>query len=200
MNRTTRDKLTAGTNQADLTAGSACTETPPAVFQDLNNRFGPFVIDLCANTENHCCPIWFGPGSPLLAEDALTANWRAHARVKKVFSNPPYGKFAAKMLEKAVSEAKRGQPSVHLLPMRATKAFHRYVLSGASKLLFCDKRITFFEGGRPRLTLCAKTGRMAPTAALFDSIIVVYYPIGRRRKHAAPTCGTYRVPEHVKGW
>jgi phage N-6-adenine-methyltransferase len=193
VNRATRDRFVIGTNQADLTTGQACLQTPPDIFADLNDRFGPFAIDICADERTHLCPIWFGPDSPVGECDALRADWRAYAKGGKMFDNPPYGAFAARILEKAAAEAKKGQGSVHLLPMRATKAFHRYVLGRAATVLFCDKRIAFFENGRPRLN--AKTGH--PDAALFDSIVVIFQP-RRKGKRVFTRMGTYHVPEHVK--
>ena len=99
------------------------------------------------------------------------------------------------MLAKAKHEAQVNDfTSVLLLPMRATKAFHAHVLDGAAKLLFCDKRLCFYEDGLPRLN--AKEfarGRLVADSALFDSIVVVYQPghVG------GPQAGAWRVPPHV---
>lgn len=45
----------------------------PRDFLDaVERRFGPIGLDLAANSDNHVCPLWFGPGSPLLGgEDSL---------------------------------------------------------------------------------------------------------------------------------
>ena len=51
MNRETRDKFASGTDQADLTTGNACWQTPPAIFAQLNHDFGPFEIDLTAGRD-----------------------------------------------------------------------------------------------------------------------------------------------------
>lgn len=63
MNNETKNKLTSGTDQADLTTGNACWETPPLVFRKLNEDFGPFDVDLTADAQRHLCPTWFGPDS-----------------------------------------------------------------------------------------------------------------------------------------
>jgi hypothetical protein len=49
MDNATKNKLTSGTDQADLTTGNACWETPPLVFAKLNEDFGPFDVDLTAD-------------------------------------------------------------------------------------------------------------------------------------------------------
>jgi hypothetical protein len=151
MNRETRDKFASRT-QADVTSGNAVWQTPPLVFAALHAQFGPFDVDLTADPARALCGVWFGPGNPT-DPDALIAPW--HRRGRCGFSNPPYGPFVPQLLAKAQHEAAFGFTSVLLLPMRATKAFHRYVLGGASELWFCDKRIAFFEEGLPRIN--AKT-------------------------------------------
>jgi hypothetical protein len=93
------------------------------------------------------------------------------------------------MLARAKVEATRGFTTVLLLPMRVTKAFLSLVLHGAHELLFCDKRIYFYEGGKPRAN--HKTGK--PDPAMFDSIIVVYKP----HLWLKPKVGVWVVPPHV---
>jgi hypothetical protein len=92
MDRQTRDKMTSGTG-ADLTAGNACWETPPAVFAKLNEDFGPFDLDLTGDQNRHVCPIWFGPES--VEPDALLAEWRTWG--SNGYSNPPYGPFVQRL-------------------------------------------------------------------------------------------------------
>jgi phage N-6-adenine-methyltransferase len=191
MNRQTRDRFVLPT-QEDLTTGNACLETPPQVFAKLQDDFGPFDIDLTANESNHLCLQWFGPGSPL-AEDALTAPW--HLAGKTGYSNPPYGRFVAKILKKAKAEAAKGFASTFLLPVRMKKAIHEYVLYGAAELWFCDKRIAFWQDGAPKLDSASQK----PTGALFDSMIVRYKP-GMR--FSPPRAGSWKVPKHHSpmGW
>jgi hypothetical protein len=192
MNRETRDKLVSGTNQSDLTSGNACWETPPAVYAALHAEYG-FDIDLTADPVRRLCPTWFGPHSPF-GTDALTAHWTTHG--KRGYSNPPYGPFVQKLLAKAKQEAAKGFFSVLLLPMRATKAFHAHVLDGASNLLFCDKRLTFFENGVPRLNAEQwKKGKLQADPAVFDSIIVVHQPFFGMS--TTVRAGAWKVPPHV---
>lgn len=189
MDRPTRDKFTATTND-DPTKGNACLETPPAVFLKLQHDFGPFDIDLTADTTRHLLPVWFGPGSPF-HPDALTAPWLAHG--KHGYSNPPYGRFVRYILLKAKQEAVKGFASTFLLPLRASRAFHQHVLYGAAELWFCNKRITFWENGAPKLTL-TKKGTHEVTGALFDSIIVRY---ASGLRFSPPRAGSWEVPPHV---
>jgi hypothetical protein len=187
MKRETRDKFASGTHQADLTTGNACWETPPAIFAKLHADFGPFDLDLTADARRHLCPMWFGPNSPSGWTDALIAPWSRFGT--RGYSNPPYGPFVQQLLREARAHALlHGFTSVLLLPMRATKAFHAHVLAGASELLFCDKRIVFFEHGSPRLN--PRTGK--PDGALFDSIVVIFRP-----DRQALTAGAWKVPPHV---
>lgn len=186
MNRKTRDKFATPTQKV-LTAGNAILQTPPAVFSKLNTDFGPFEIDLTASLQDHLCPTWFGPDG--VKFDALKANWTLYGT--KGYSNPPYGPFVGKMLLKAKEEAARGFESTLLLPVRITKAFRLHVLCGATYLLFCDKRIAFWENGAPKIN--PETGK--PDGALFDSMIIRYLP-GQR--FSAPRAGVWKVPFHDK--
>ncbi len=187
MNRATRDKFAART-QSD-TAPNACWETDPAVFRKLNEDFGPFDVDLTADVHRALCSTWFGPGS-LLMEDALSGGWGRFGL--RGYSNPPYGSFVPKLLTVAAAQAEAGFESTILLPMRVTRAFHSMVLGRASELLFCDRRLVFYENGLPRMN--PKTGKA--DCAMFDSIIVRYqWPV--RRPDVPLRVGSWRVPVEV---
>jgi hypothetical protein len=194
MQRQTRDKFVIAT-QKDVTSGNACLETPPAVFAKLQEDFGPFDLDLCADAGNHLCDVWFGPCSPY-HENALIAPWGDFGETG--YANPPYGPFVGKMLRKAKEEAAKGVPSTLLLPVRITKAFHAHILCGATEVWFCDKRIAFWQGGAPKL-IQHKDGSWKPDAALFDSMIVRYEP-GMR--FSPPKVRSWKVPKHTgpMGW
>jgi len=120
------------------------------------------------------------------------APWMAYGRCG--YSNPPYGPFVQQLLAKAKRESANGFKSVLLLPMRVTQAFKAHVLHGARWLLFCDKRITFWENGVPRLNVRAleNDGKLVGDPALFDSIIVVYDGVWD-----VPSIDTWKVPIHV---
>lgn len=63
--------------------------TPPEVFAQLSRDYGPFQLDAAADSGNHLCDLWLGPGSPLGLEDALSCVWGALPS-HRVFCNPPY--------------------------------------------------------------------------------------------------------------
>lgn len=193
MDNATKNKLTSGTDQADLTTGNACWETPPIVFAKLNQDFGPFDIDLTADAKRHLCQVWFGPNSPIAEFDALSATWIGGGR-QRGYSNPPYGPFIQQLLPVAKRWKDMGFASTLLLPMRVTKAFKAHVLGGATELLFCDTRLTFFENGIPRLNerKWVEEGKAIADPAVFDSIIVRYLP-GRTELRV----GIWNVPKHV---
>lgn len=192
MNRATRDKMTARTS-AVVTAGNACLETPPAIFAKLNADFGPFDLDLTADAKRHLCPRWFGPGSPVEEYDALTADWLTYGAVG--YSNPPYGFFVTRMLEKAHLMATVGFETTLLLPLRVTREFQQYIVRGSAVLLFCNKRINFWRDGAPRRYM-DRHGHLKLATAIFDSIIVRFEP-DRVRQMATTEIGTWEVPKHV---
>lgn len=205
MDRATRDKFTAATNR-DLTTGNACLETPRPVFERMNELFGPFNLDLTGDLARHHLPRWFGPGSPVGELDALEAFWPQWG--ENGFSNPPYGPFVQALLEWARLMAAFGCSSSLLIPLRVTRAFKDHVIApvsmtdgkgaavaGASDLIFCDKRIPFFENGLPRLNERAwvEEGVARADGALFDSIIVRF-----SAGHSGPArLGVFEVPPCV---
>lgn len=186
MDRSTRDRFVASTDQADLMYGpSACLETPPELFEALDQEFH-FDVDLCANETNHKLPMWFGPGSPTNVFDCLTAPWMyAPSLPEEIaqgltptttgFGNPPYGTFIKQYLIKAKQEAEKGFLSVHLLPLRITKVFKQIVLPYAD-IRFVNERVKFWYQGVPKLTLNSKTQEMEHMGALFDSYLVIFRP------------------------
>lgn len=207
MRRETTASMNAGTTRDDLSAGNACWETAPEVFQKLNADFGPFDVDLFADEARALCRVWLGPGSPHQGgrfgspqdgSDALAAKWSAFG--VNGFGNPPYGPFVQRALSKAKREASEGFTSTLLLPMRVTKAFKACVLQGASELLFCDSRLTFYENGEPRWNAkkLREEGLYVPDPAMFDSIIVRYRPVMKRvLGDDELRVGLWHVPDHT---
>jgi phage N-6-adenine-methyltransferase len=63
--------------------------TPRPFLDAVERRFGTIVWDLAANSENHVCCNWYGPGSES-AEDSLdpALRWR---RSGLSWLNPPFG-------------------------------------------------------------------------------------------------------------
>lgn len=185
MDQATRELITSGTNQDDLTGGNACWQTPPAIYDALDREF-QFDVDLFADGRRALHPVWFGPGSDY-EEDAITAEWSAYGQ--NGFSNPPYGRFIRQVLAKAAEQAQCGFTSVHLIPHRMTVPVRQALFRSESvrEWLIPDSRIVFFENGQPRLD-----AKGVPMPALFDSTILVFAP-----GVWMPRVREWEVPEHV---
>lgn len=72
--------------------------TPREFLDAVEARFGRLVIDLAANSHNHVCDQWFGPGS--WCENALVHDWSSLAG--NAWCNPEFElipKFVAKAVE-----------------------------------------------------------------------------------------------------
>lgn len=172
-------------------AANAKWQTPPEIFEKLQRDFGPFDVDLFADEENHLLPHWFGPSDGNMCsgiDDALAVDWCLYGR--NGFGNPPYGKFVAGVVAHAKAMKTKGFDSTLLLPLRVTTAFKRHVMSGAAQVFLCDRRIRFYENGKPRLD-----AKGAAMPALFDSMIVRYI----HGYHAQrPQFDLWQVPPHGK--
>lgn len=121
------------------TSGKTDWETPQYFFDQINNLFGPFDIDVCASKDNAKCPIYFS-----IDDDALTIPWQGN----RCFCNPPYGSQLSKWVRKAYAESLSGACVVMVLPARTdTSWFHRY----------CSKSQCFFIKGR--LSFSNSSGR-----------------------------------------
>ncbi len=149
---------------ACLSTGKDDWETPDALFKALDAEFG-FVIDVAANADNAKCEAWYGPGSPLDEEDALTTSWGSYT----CWCNPPYSRgLQAKFIEKAYIETKLGATVVMLLPARTdTRAFHQFIWDREFHRPLPWVREVRFLRGRLRFV-------GAPASAPFPSMIVVF--------------------------
>ena len=60
----------------------------PVIFQEINNLYGPLVMDLFASRLSTQCPLYFSwrPDSYALATDAFLQDWPA----MKCYANPPW--------------------------------------------------------------------------------------------------------------
>jgi phage N-6-adenine-methyltransferase len=126
--------------------------TPPEVFAELNEEFGPFDLDPCATAENAKCPRNF-----TRKEDGLAQIWTG-----RVYMNCPYGRAIGLWMRKAWESVQSGEAelAVCLVPARVDTAWwHDYALQG--------------EVRTPR-------GRLrfggATSSAPFPSAIVIFRP------------------------
>jgi len=93
---------------------SDCWATPDEVFEELNERYGPFTLDAAANEANHKCDLWLGPGNKY-GEDCLVCSWGEYdVSIPRVWMNPPYSN-PAPFVAKAWWEAHVGHCMVTML-------------------------------------------------------------------------------------
>ena len=142
-------------NEQLFTSNKKDWETPQWLFDKLDKEF-KFDIDVCANTENSKCNIYFN--------DCLNFGWKAFFNQRKrpvCFMNPPYGRQIGKFIKKAYEESLNRCITVCLLPARTdTRWWWDYCLK-ASEIRFLKGRLKF--GG-------------AINSAPFPSAIVIFIP------------------------
>jgi phage N-6-adenine-methyltransferase len=124
--------------------------TPPEFFQKLNDRFGPFDLDVCATPSNAKCGRYYTN-----KENGLEQEW-----VGRCWMNPPYGREIGSWMKKAWEASKAGALVVCLVPARTDTAWwHNYAQRG---------KVEFIRG---RLKFGA-----ALNSAPFPSAVVVFNP------------------------
>lgn len=110
--------------------------TPDYLFEYLDKRFGPFILDPAATCENSKCSRFYTPN-----DDGLSKSWKG----ERVFINPPYGRnVTGKWVKKAYEECQNGNTEVTmLLPSRTdTLWMHQYCMK-ADTILFIKGRVKF---------------------------------------------------------
>lgn len=122
--------------------------TPPALFAAVRRDFFQQreVVDLAATRANTLSPYWYGPGSPLMVDDALQGAWeRAGDLYGQVWCNPPYSQpllpqFVAKFLTSRVA-------GVMLVPASVeTKWFQQVLTSGqCHEVRFLRHRVPYIR-------------------------------------------------------
>lgn len=129
-------------------------QTPPDLFQKLNNHFN-FECDVAASHQNRLCNKYFTAEHSCLGK----SNW-----TPMNFMNPPYGYVITRFVAKAYQQyTDKGYATVALLPARTgTKWFHEYVYNKA-EILFLKGRLYFYDS----------QGRL-PNAAPFESMLVAW--------------------------
>lgn len=138
-------------------------ETPPSIFDDLNQEFN-FNFDPC----------------PLYADfDGLSIEWK-----ERNFINPPYSrKLKEAFIKKAIEESKKGKLCVMLIPVStSTKIFHEHILPSQKEIRFVKGRINFIgintKGEYVNFHLSTrnppKDAVLVKSAGMHDSMIVVF--------------------------
>jgi phage N-6-adenine-methyltransferase len=121
---------------AYLTSKTDEWETPQELFDRLDERHGPFTLDVCATPGNAKCDRFF-----TRADNALMHPWEGVC-----WMNPPYGRDIGLWVAKAYDTARVGHTVVCLLPARTdTIWWQRFVLPHA-QVEFIKGRVRF--GGK----------------------------------------------------
>ena len=127
--------------------------TPQALFDALNDEFGPFDLDAAADQHNAKCARCYTS-----ADDGLAQPWNA----RRVWLNPPYGHRLIDWVRKAELETREGRAELVccLLPARTDpRWFQEIVLPHALEIRFLPGRLRFEGAAGP---------------APFGSLVVVF--------------------------
>ncbi len=114
-------------------AGIQRYKTPGWLFDLLNQEFGPFTLDPCAEPWNAQCEKYFTE-----REDGLSQSWAGET----VYLNPPFSNTGP-WVEKALRHAERGEAkTVCLLPVNTDNAwFHD--MASLGQVYFLRGRVQF---------------------------------------------------------
>lgn len=133
--------------------------TPPALFAEIERKYGRFDADVCATAGNAKCAKFFSP-----EQDGLKQPWTG-----RCWMNPPYGRTISDWVRKAWESSLAGATVVCLLPSRTdTRWWHTWVLP-FGEVCFLPGRVKF--GG-------------SVNSAPFPSAVVVFRPAGAAKMRA----------------
>lgn len=146
-------------------------ETPPALFEILENEFG-FKVDAAASDWNALCPTWINQEM-----DALKTPWQGFETPDgelswgAVFCNPPYSKLPA-FFERAYTQSQEFPftPIVLLVPAYTETRYWTDYATKAHEIRFLKGRLSFLEGGKPK-----STARFPSALVIFKNIPGVHH-------------------------
>lgn len=143
-------------NDALLSSKNMSWCTPPDFFAELDQEFH-FDLDPAATDKSAKCAKYFTP-----ADDGLSKDWGG----RRVFCNPPYGRFIQDWVRKGYEESRKpGTVVVMLIPARTdTSYYHDYIFHGKAD------EVRFLRG---RLKFTDEDGN-AKDAAPFPSAVIVW--------------------------
>lgn len=130
MNKTSQETL--------FSSKSTEWATPQHFFDQLEEQFGKFTLDPCANESNYKVKNRFTE-----KDNGLEKDWSGN----NVFMNPPYGRGIKHWIKKAYEEAQKDDTTViALIPARTdTRYWHDYVMK-AQSIFFVKGRLKFGNG------------------------------------------------------
>lgn len=111
-----------------FTSATPVWATPQDTFDTLNEEFGGFTVDVCADANNHKCDKYFDE-----ATDGLKQTWNG-----RVWMNPPYGRTIGLWMKKAYESVQNGDAelAVCLIPSRTDTAWwHDYCMKGEVRFI-----------------------------------------------------------------
>lgn len=115
--------------------------TPFSLFNYLKQVVGEngFAIDAAADSSNHLCDRWYGPGS-IWGTDALAEpKWMSPA-----WCNPPYSRSIDQWIFKMNEQADLGATIVALLPAKVeTKWWYEGIVAKKRDIYFLVGRVPF---------------------------------------------------------
>lgn len=127
--------------------------TPQDLFNELDAKWGPFDVDVCADRSNAKVGIFWDRST-----DGLEQSWRG----LKCWMNPPYGKEIGRWINKAANGG--AQRVVALLPARTdTRWFHDHIYQN-------PKARTFFIKGRIKFGDSKNSAPFPSMVVVFDNI------------------------------
>lgn len=111
--------------------------TPQSLFDELNAKYGPFTVDVCASAGNAKCEKFYD-----MAMDGLAQDWSG----ERFWMNPPYGRAIGHWMKKAHDSWRSGGASgVCLVPARTDTAWwHDHAAKGTP--VFLRGRVRFGDG------------------------------------------------------
>ncbi len=142
-------------------------QTPQQFFNDLQEKYGYFDMDVAATPNNSKCT-FFCSKDLADGKDGLTSNW-----MDNNFCNPPYS-MQREFVIKALEEQKKGKQTVMLIPARTdTKLFHDFIYKKIGiEIIFIKGRVKFISpnGGLLRGTKMNGSNDASP----FASMVVIF--------------------------
>lgn len=115
-------------------------QTPPEVFEGLDNEFG-FGLDAAASAANARCKRYISEIDDALAMPAGT--WSKLSNGQPVWLNPPYGRAVKTWVQKAISEAAHGATVVMLVFACTDTRWFRLAWHSADEIRFLTGRVRF---------------------------------------------------------
>ena len=161
-------------NSACFSKGKPDWGTPPKLFKELSEEFGPFKLDAATREDN---PL----GTPLFFTKENSAFLYTWYDKGPIFINPPYGKEVINWVRYAWYAALYGALVVMLLPARTdTKWFHQYLYNShptaiAGGLLPPPTIEIRFLRGRQKMIDLDNPDKI-PNTAPFPSMVVIFHP------------------------